>query len=89
MLQNNYFVELYIYTLTYVCLLFCNKISTNINIGHTKRQALSHFFISRISKSAVLTSGVDIACYLPIAVQAKTTVIQDKSTLDKRISQYL
>lgn len=82
-------VYTHVYTLSSICLLFHNKISSNINIGHTKRQIISHFFIPRINKSAVLTSGVDIACYLPIAIQAKTTVTQDKSTLDKRISQYL
>lgn len=96
-LQNYYFaglcvciyIYMHMYILTSICLLFQSKILTNINIGHTKRQIISHFFISRINKSAVLTSGVDIVCYLPIAIQAKTIVTQVKSTLDERISQYL
>lgn len=93
-LQNIYFIGLCIQIYRHVCTyiyrpLFHNKISTNTNIGHTKRQIISHFFVSRINKSAVLASDADTACYLLIAMQAKTTVSQDKSTLDKRISQYL
>lgn len=75
MLQNNYFAGLcvykytHMYTLTSICLLFHNKISTNINIGHTKRQIISHIFIASINKLAVLTGSVDIACYLLVAIQ--------------------